>query len=129
MDRIRGSDLAGALHGLLDDYSEDLRKKVDELSEKAVKDIEQETKSTAPIGHTGKYRKAITSGVKEERRTGRVYAWYVKAPHYRLTHLLVHGHAKRNGGRTRGNPFLSDAVNKVLPEYEKAVEDAAKETT
>ena len=55
------------------------------------------------------------------------YIWYVKAPDHRLTHLLVHGHATRNGGRTKANPFLKNALDDVLPEYERAVEEAVKE--
>ena len=46
---------------------------------------------------------------------------------HRLTHLLVHGHATRNGGRTKANPFLKNALDAVLPEYERAVEEAVKE--
>ena len=52
--------------------------------------------------------------------------WYVKAPHYRLTHLLVHGHAKKDGGRVQGDPFLQNALDEVLPEYERAVEEGLK---
>ena len=54
------------------------------------------------------------------------HIWYVKAPDHRLTHLLVHGHATRNGGRTKPDPFLHNALADVLPEYEKAVEEAVK---
>ena len=52
--------------------------------------------------------------------------WYVKAPDYRLTHLIVHGHATKDGGRTRGNPFLKNALDEVLPEYEREVEEVLK---
>ena len=54
------------------------------------------------------------------------YIWHVKAPDHRLTHLLVHGHATRNGGRTKADPFLQNALDTVLPEYETAVKEAVQ---
>ena len=50
----------------------------------------------------------------------------MKAPCHRLTHLLVHGHETRDGGRTRPDPFLKNALDRVLPEYERDVEEAIK---
>ena len=57
---------------------------------------------------------------------GSSYIWYVRAPAHRLTHLLVHGHATKDGGRTKGDPFLKNALDEVLPEYEQRVEEAIK---
>ena len=54
------------------------------------------------------------------------FVWHVKAPDYRLTHLLVHGHATKTGGRTKADPFLHKALDVVLPEYEQAVKEACK---
>lgn len=128
MSRINGASFADALGDLLNEYHGKVVARVNDAGKKAVKDIENRTKRTAPK-RSGDYRENITSGLKEERRTGNVYAWYVRSPHHRLTHLLVHGHRTRNGGRTRPNAFLENAVNEVLPEYERAVENAAKEAT
>ena len=71
----------------------------------------------------GRYRDHIASKVKDKTPNGNIYAWYVKAPEYRLTHLLTNGHEKRNGGRTRGDPFLANALNEVLPDYESKGEE------
>jgi hypothetical protein len=38
----------------------------------------------------------------------------------------VHGHATKNGGRTRADPFLHNALGHVLPEYERAIEEAVQ---
>ena len=54
------------------------------------------------------------------------FIWYVRPPDHRVTHLLVKGHATRNGGRTKADPFLRNALDQVLPEYEKAVEESLK---
>lgn len=125
MPRIKGESFAEALGGLLDEYHGMVISRVNEAGQNAVKEIERITKHTSPK-RTGKYRRAIRSGIKEERRTGTVYAWYVQDPHYRLTHLLAHGHRTRRGGHTRPNPFLENGVNEVLPKYERAVIDAVK---
>jgi hypothetical protein len=60
------------------------------------------------------------------KRGQKRFIWHVKAPDYRLTHLLVKGHATKDGGRTKANPFLQNALDQVLPEYEKEVEEAVK---
>jgi hypothetical protein len=107
-------------------YGKEVTEKVDAASENAVKKLAQRTKATAPRGVRGSYRKNITSGVKHKTNRGTTFVWYVKAPDYRLTHLLVKGHETRNGKRTKANPFLQNALDEVLPEYEKAVEEAVK---
>lgn len=88
------------------------------------------TKRTAPSGKrkTGKYKTSIKCKVHNSSPSSVSYLWYVdsKDANYRLTHLLVHGHAKRGGGRTKANPFLQNAVNQVIPEYERAVEEVIR---
>ena len=72
------------------------------------------------------FKKNISSKEIESVSGMKKYVWHVKAPDHRLTHLLVHGHDTPTGGRTRANPFLKNALAEVLPEYEKAVEEAAR---
>jgi hypothetical protein len=85
----------------------------------------KKTKATAPK-KTGNFRKSIAGKVLQKSDRGDRYVWYVKAPHHRLTHLLVHGHAKANGGRVPGDPFLENALDEVLPAYEEAIKEAVK---
>lgn len=113
-------------------YSEDINNKLREITRESMKKLVKETKATAPRGRrNGKYRKSIAANYQGLKTSARglqgqeVSAlWYVKAPEYRLTHLLAYGHATRNGGRTSANPFLQNAVNKVIPEYEQKVQEA-----
>lgn len=114
-------------------YSEGVNEKLREITRESMKQLVKETKATAPKGRRkGKnYKKNITAnyqGLKASTRGLKgqdVHAiWHVKAPDYRLTHLLVYGHATKNGGRTSANPFLHNAVNKVIPEYEQKVQEA-----
>ena len=124
---IAATDIAKALGAEFDAYNSRLVKNVNQLSEKAAAELARKTKHTAPK-QSGRFRKDITSGKIYDGISGNVYAWYVKPPSYRLTHLLVNGHAVRGGGRARRDPFLENACNEVLPAYEKAVEKAVEES-
>ena len=123
---IRPERLTATIEEELGLYHQDLSRRVSKLSKKAASDLAKKTKSTAPK-RTGKYRKSIASKLLKASPNGDTYVWYVRAPHYRLTHLLVHGHVTPNGGRTKADPFLHNAVDEVLPAEEKAVEEAIKE--
>lgn len=108
-------------------YHKDCTERVNELSAKAAKDLVELTRATAPVGARGSYKKNIASKRTQQSSNGDTYAWYVKPPDHRLTHLLANGHATKNGGRTKANPFLQNACDEVLPAYEAAVERTIKD--
>ena len=123
---IKPSDLGAAIVEQLNLYHEELVEDINAAGEKAVKKMVKLTKKTAPK-LTGDYSKSITYTVKENAATGdKEFTWGAKAPHHRLTHLLVNGHPAPNGDRVDGDPFLQDAMDVVLPEYEKDIEEALK---
>ena len=126
MANVTPANLGEAIAEELTVYHRNVTEAVNKLSAKAAKDLVKKTKATAPVGYRGSFRSNITSRVSEKSRNGDTYAWCVNAPDYRLTHLLVHGHATRDGGRTRSDPFLVNAMAEVLPEYERNVEEAIK---
>lgn len=106
-------------------YHEDVLEKIDAAGEAAVKDLVKKTKASAPVA-SGSFKKNIAWKKVDKGLGHKTFVWHVKAPDHRLTHLLVHGHATRTGGRTKANPFLKDALAVVLPAYEQAVEEAVK---
>ena len=116
-------------------YSAQVNDRLRDVTTETMKKLVKETRATAPVGRRkGQYKKNITADYSGTRKSARglrgqnVHAiWYVKAPDYRLTHLLVKGHATKDGGRTTPDPFLQNALDKVLPEYEHAVEEALKD--
>lgn len=127
------NDLGTQMTQVLTIYSEEINEKLREVTRESVKKLVKETRATAPIGRRdGKesYRKHIAGDYRGLKTSARglkgqdVHAiWYVKAPDYRLTHLLVYGHATRNGGRTTANPFLHNARERVVAEYEQKVQE------
>jgi hypothetical protein len=125
---VKPGDLGAALERELTIYSEEVNEGLRQVTEESMKKLVKLTKASAPVGKRGNFKKNITADYKGARGKSRKVSatWYVRAPDYRLTHLLVHGHDKKNGGRTKPNPFLEDAVNQVLPEYEQAVEEVLK---
>lgn len=130
---IHVGELGAAMENALEIYSQAVQDALVDVTETWMNTLVRQTKQTAPRGRrNGQFRKNITADYQELRRVkslrGRTIraTWYVKAPDYRLTHLLVHGHATSNGGRTRANPFLKNAVDAVLPEYEREIEEVLR---
>ena len=119
---ISADELSGAIEKELTLYKESVIKRVNKAGKDAVEKLVERTKETAPK-KSGRFSLNIMSKIKTGT-FGNTYIWCVGAPDYGLTHLLVHGHAKHNGGRTKANPFLQNAVDEVLPEYETNVEEA-----
>ena len=115
--------LGTAISAVLDGYSAEVKEKVDQAGEKAIKKLVKLTKASAPV-QTGSFYRNISWMAKPNVYGGKDFHWHVKAPDYRLTHLLVHGHATVNGGRVSGDPFLHKALDEVLPEYLEDVEEA-----
>lgn len=123
---IDPSELGEAIQEQLKLYHESVIDQVNAAGEKAIKKLVSLTKKTAPV-RTGDYKKSLTYTAEENPATGdKEFTWGAKAPHHRLTHLLVKGHPTPNGGRTQSDPFLANALDTVLPEYEKDVEEALK---
>ena len=122
---IKPEALAGAIQKELEVYSEEVTARVNAAGEASINKLRKLTKATAPVA-SGSFRKNIAVKVVDAGNGMKKFIWYVKPPDHRLTHLLVHGHATKTGGRTKANPFLKNALNTVLPEYEKTVEEALK---
>ena len=131
--RLPVGELGSALEQELEIYGQETQDALVMITEETMGELVRETRATAPTGKRhGRFKKNITADYQELRRAkalrGRTIraTWYVKAPDYRLTHLIVKGHATKNGGRTRANPFLQNALDKCLPRYEHRVEELLK---
>lgn len=126
---IKLEDLGGAIAKELTLYGKEVQERVNKAGRKAIKEVERKTKDTAPYNakvYHKHYVDMIATKTEKTRTGDETHIWHVKSPGHRLTHLLVHGHETRDGGRTQGDPFLQNALDDVLPNYEKDVEEAIK---
>ena len=125
-NRVSLEGLGAAIEQELTTYAEEVQEGVEAAAAAAMKKLVKQTRATAPVGARGSFKKHITSTKKKRGPRDVQQIWHVKAPDYRLTHLLVHGHATKDGGRTKADPFLQNALNQVLPEYEREIEEAIR---
>lgn len=121
---VMPSGLGEAVTQSLTLYHEDVNAAIDQAAKDAAKSLVKKTRATAPTGARGSFRKNIASKRVQYSTYHRAYVWHVKAPDYRLTHLLVKGHATRDGWRTQADPFLANAWGEVQPEYLDAIKEA-----
>lgn len=105
----------------LSEYSDEVAKGIAELVDTTMDNLVADTKRDAPVNQ-GKYKKAISSKYLKKSNTEHVKVWYVKAPAYRLAHLLNNGHAKRGGGRVAGDNHITNNVERAIESFEQGVE-------
>lgn len=120
------ADLGRDLDRVLSTYSREVTERINDAGKQSMRKIVRLSKANAPVGARGAFKRNIAMAEVPDQRGAKRYVWHVKSPEYRLAHLLAHGHATKDGGRTRADPFLRNAVNAVLPEYEAAVEEAVR---
>lgn len=123
---IKPGDLGAAIGQELTLYHEDVIRRTNLVGRRTAKKLLTITKATAPEGKRGKYRNSLKIKHFTNQRGNVRWVWHA-GDEYRLTHLLVKGHATKDGGRTKPNPFLHNALAEVLPEYEKALEVELRE--
>ena len=125
MANVNIDQLAAEIAKGLAEYSQDVVEKVNVSSEAVGKAAVKQLKQTSPKRH-GKYAKSWTMKTEPEVGQPHKRIVHVKAPHYRLTHLLEHGHAKVGGGRVEGKPHIRPAEEMVIKEFIDEVEEAIK---
>ena len=125
MAKISVDQLAAEIAKGLAEYSQDVVEKVNVSSEKVGKAAVKKLKKTSPK-KTGKYAKSWTMATEKEFGQPHKRIVHARAPHYRLVHLLEHGHAKVSGGRVAGIPHVRPAEERVIKEFMDEVEEAIK---
>ena len=126
MSNITIDQLADAITAQLNTFEtavrEGMKKAVDETMDEMVK----ETKSTAQV-RSGRYKSKIAATTGENTMMKYSKVWHVKAPNYRVAHLLDKGHALRNGGRYAGNQHVATAANHAVETFQRKLEEVIRD--
>jgi len=107
----------------LEDYAKLTTESMKAAVDKAGKTIRDEIKAGAPV-RSGKYAKSWTVKTTGESAVTKEVTVYSRIPG--LPHLLEHGHAKRNGGRTRAVVHIAPAEEKGIEQFERDIEEAIR---
>ena len=106
--------LTDTVKDILAEYQEAVNAAVEDQVRTAAKLLAAEINQNAAAQftqRTGDYAKSwveTKNPQKYKNKFSRIV--HSKAPEYRLTHLLEHGHAKVNGGWVAGRPHIAPAV-------------------
>lgn len=127
MANIRPDQLTNAINRELNIHSDEVNKKIKTITENNIKALAEKTKATAPVGKRKKhYKSNITSRVITENSRKIIGQWYVKGNDYRLSHLLEHGHALKDGGRVEGTGFIGKATEEIIDNYVQEIEEVLR---
>lgn len=113
--------LSADIQKILDDYEDDVKENIAEITQKVGKKAVQALKANpGGFGGTGKYSKGWTMKMEENRLGVVAVVYNGKLPG--LAHLLEHGHALRNGGRVSGTAHIKPVEEEAIEAFEKALE-------
>ena len=133
--KIKADEMSNELVRLLTNYTEEVTEIAKDVVDEIAQGVMDETKSHISW-HDKVYSNSFALKKSFEDKRNKRMTWYVKAPHYRLTHLLEFGHITRRikNGKARtdkfphvryGDEFVKNNLEKRLKE---AIENARVET-
>ena len=124
---IKPDQLAREILKDLNDYSDNVRVKVDEAVGEIARESQKKLRATTGAKGSNVWRKYPTGWtIKSTRRKGYRKEEVWNAKHYRLTHLLEHGHVVKNGtGRNNGRQKTREFKH-IGPINDKAQEELEK---
>lgn len=127
MPKVTVDELAEAIGKELGDYFDDITEDVKNAVEVTTRECVAEIKQRSPK-RTGNYSRSWTATEVFNRR-GSIRFTVHNKKHYRLTHLLEDGHAKKNGGRVEGTPHIAPAEQNAEKNLIKRIEEAIRNDT
>lgn len=124
-NKIDIGDLSSTIAKELSQYTVAVAEGVKAAADETGKELLANTRADAPEKE-GKYKKAMAVKTVYEGQFEKRVRWYVKSPHYRLSHLLEKGHAKRGGGRVRAYPHIEKNEETAKKNFSERVEGVIK---
>ncbi len=122
--RISIDALEDTVMEYLNDYADVSAEGMKKAVRKAGNTVKKEISANAPKD-TGAYSKSWA--VKNTKETANALEVTVYSRNkYQLAHLLEHGHAKRNGGRTAGKSHIAPAEETGIRQLEAEIERSLK---
>lgn len=121
--RVNVNDMTQEIKRQLGAYSEEITDEIKQAVDDVTKQAFNEIKNHITFKDNNVYSKAMSTKTLSESQFGKTNVWYVKSPHYRLTHLLEKGHATRNGGRTKEYKHIAYGEELIERELPKKVEE------
>lgn len=117
-------EMAQAINEGLAEYANLATDKVKRAVKRSANTVRSEIQTHAPV-NTGKYKESWK--VTKQSETSENLTMVVHSKNrYQLTHLLEHGHAKRNGGRVAARPHIAPAEEAGVKELESRLKEALK---
>ena len=106
---------------ILKEYGENVQQNlgdiVKQMAKKGAQTLRSQSRGT--FGGTGAYAKGWTSTAQTGRVSAQGTIYNEDLPG--LPHLLEHGHANRNGGRTPGRVHIATVEDALIKEFEQKV--------
>ena len=124
MSKISINKLAAEIAEGLKEFSQDVVERVDVSSERIGKAAVKKLKQTSPKDK-GDYAKGWAMTTEKELAQPNRRIIHNKK-HYRLVHLLEHGHVKVGGGRVKAIPHVAPAEEEVVQDFTREVEEAIR---
>ena len=101
-------------------YARDVAEKVEDAKDETAKQLVTDIKQDSP-----KRRPSYAKGWRIKRTPKKLIVH--NKTDYQLTHLLEHGHAKRNGDRLQGEPHIRPNEERAVRDYLKKIERAIEQ--
>jgi len=116
---ISVDELANAVMEGLEEYADLATDSMKTAVKKSAKTVKSEISANAPR-KTGKYASSWTTKTTNETANALEITVHSKK-RYQLAHLLEHGHAKRNGGRTAAQVHIAPAEQAGIEQLENEI--------
>ena len=129
--KVKTDEVGSAVGGILSQYTADVQYDIIKLTDETADKLKEQIKKGSPVDwrkvkRRGKYKRSWR--VKTTRDDLYAYERTVHAggKEYRLTHLLEFGHKTSRGNRTKAEPHIAPAAERIINEYVKGISEIVR---